>query len=151
MKSQARSFRTLRVSVLLSIVTVSRVRPNWNKNVTSVPSIMPCRRSARQSVEGARSIISHGPRISSIARGLSAAAHWNVVIDLHTYNRRAARLDTRMCDAAAAALFLHVQDRGGIIDRTVASQPASGVTVKSMPDTHSPMTFYSYLQVTDPP
>jgi len=45
------------------------------------------------------------------------------------------------------------QERGGIIDRVRES--ASDVTVaravKSMPDTHSPMTFYSYLQVTDPP
>lgn len=33
---------------------------------------------------------------------------------------------------------------------TVRGGGGGVVVVKSMPDTHSPMTFYSYLQVTDP-
>jgi len=72
---------------------------------------------------------------------------------LRTSSCASNEVETRTCDATA---FLRLQERrDGIIDKTIVSHAASSVIVirgiKSMPGTHSPMTFYSYLQVTDPP
>lgn len=39
MKSQAKSFNDFRLIVDAGTVTISRRLPNWNKNVTSGPSI----------------------------------------------------------------------------------------------------------------
>ncbi|KYN13797.1 hypothetical protein ALC57_13870, partial [Trachymyrmex cornetzi] len=128
-KSQARSFRALRVSVLLSTVTVSRIRPNWNKNVTSAPSMMLC-------------------------EFFPVIILYNVAYPAHKEFRNRPMQHARSDLDVRRGCSPSPQERGGIIDRTIASQSASVTVVravKSMPDTHSPMTFYSYLQVTDPP
>ncbi|KYN04468.1 hypothetical protein ALC62_04692, partial [Cyphomyrmex costatus] len=166
-KSQARSFRALRVSVLLSTVTVSRIRPNWNKNVTSDPSMMLCKffpviyihklidpnysrkfiiyniyLSYKRKITNKRIYIfnlkNRGKRRSE-RRDKELCTHRRIPDSgdrLLTYFlvRFVGSAPTRMCDAA---ILLH----GVTVVRAV----------KFIPDTHSPMTFYSYLQVTDPP
>lgn len=54
MKSQAKSFNDFRLIVDAGIVTISRKFPNWNKNVTSGPSIFENTRYNEKTFFGAQ-------------------------------------------------------------------------------------------------
>ncbi|KYN42933.1 hypothetical protein ALC56_02737, partial [Trachymyrmex septentrionalis] len=148
-KSQARSFRALRVSVLLSTVTVSRIRPNWNKNVTSAPSMILC-----EFFPVIRKFIIYNIYLriirETVNKGFIFLEHQDKKNEPDVY---------QIVEASNKELSAHRRisetSSPGIDSLHTSSCASSGVTVvravKSMPDTHSPMTFYSYLQVTDPP